>query len=54
MSSTILATRTIVILGFVLLIGSPALARDHKVEVCHVPPGNPENAQEISVSGKAA
>jgi hypothetical protein len=54
MSSTILATRTIVILGFVLLIGSPALARNHKVDVCHVPPGNPENAQEISVSGNAA
>jgi hypothetical protein len=52
MSSTILATRTIVILGFALLIGSPALA-GNKVQVCHVPPGNPENAHEISISENA-
>ncbi len=54
MSSTIRATRTIVILGFVLLIGSPALARNDMVEVCHVPPANPANAQDISISEKAA
>jgi hypothetical protein len=54
MFSTIFATRTIVILGLALLIGSPALARNDKVQVCHVPPGNPENAQEISVSANAA
>jgi hypothetical protein len=53
MSSTILATRTIVILGFALLIASPALARNDKVQVCHVPPGNPANAHEISISEKA-
>jgi hypothetical protein len=53
MFSTKLAARTIIIFGFGLLVGSPALARD-KVQVCHVPNGNPENAQDISISEKAA
>jgi len=43
----------IVILGFALLIGSPALAKNDKVQLCHVPPGNPANAHEISVSPNA-
>jgi hypothetical protein len=53
MFTTKLAARTIIIFGFGLLVGSPALARD-KVQVCHVPNGNPENAQDISISEKAA
>ncbi len=28
--------------------------QDHKVEICHVPPGNPENAHSIWVSSAAA
>jgi hypothetical protein len=53
MFSTKLATRTIIIFGFGLLVGSPALARD-KVQVCHVPDGNPENAHEISIAENGA
>jgi hypothetical protein len=54
MFSTMLSTRTMIMLGFALLIGSPALAGSHKVQVCHVPDGNPANAHEISVSANAA
>ena len=30
---------------------SPAMAQpqDHKITICHVPPGNPENAHEITI-----
>ena len=35
----------------VLLLGSAALAQ--KVDICHVPPGNPGNAHTISVSQSA-
>jgi hypothetical protein len=53
MFSTMLSTRTMIALGFALLIGSPALAGSHKAQVCHVPDGNPANAHEISVSARA-
>ena len=54
MFSMIFSTRTMIMLGFALLIGSPALAASHKAQVCHVPDGNPANAHEISVSANAA
>jgi len=30
-----------------------ASAKDHKITVCHVPPGNPENAHEITIDESA-
>ena len=35
------------------LLTGPAWAKNAKVEVCHIPPGNPENAHIISVSENA-
>lgn len=37
-----------------LILGAPAsyelrAARDHKVLICHIPPGNPDNRHEILV-----
>ena len=40
-----------VMAGSVLLLGSVAMAQ--KVNICHVPPGNPSNAHTISVSQSA-
>jgi hypothetical protein len=37
----------------VMLLASGALAGQAKVEICHVPPGNPDNARTISVSENA-
>ncbi|MGH7788586.1 MAG: hypothetical protein ACRERC_17075 [Candidatus Binatia bacterium] len=37
----------------VLLLGSTAMAGAPKVDICHIPPGNPGNPQSISV-GPAA
>lgn len=37
-----------------LALGSPAVAKDHEVDICHFPPGNPENVQVMSVAPKAA
>ena len=44
----------LVALALALALGSPALAADHKVDICHFPNGNPENTQVISVGPKAA
>ncbi len=38
---------------FVLLFCSTAFGGKAKVDVCHIPPGNPENFHTISVSEKA-
>ena len=40
-------------MALALALGSPALAKDHKTDICHFPQGNPENVQVISVSDKA-
>jgi hypothetical protein len=53
MKVTTVVTRMALVLGFALLIGLPATAKDDKVQVCHVPPGNQDNAHEITVSPKA-
>jgi hypothetical protein len=37
----------------VLLLGSTAMAGAPKVNVCHIPPGNPSNAHSISVGPSA-
>ncbi len=39
------------ILGFVLSI--PDAFAEHKVTICHIPPGNPDNAHTIEVSENA-
>ncbi len=57
------------IFGIILLVGAVASGvylvqreqelreqakeKEHKIEICHVPPGNPENAQEIEVDKNA-
>jgi hypothetical protein len=33
--------------------GGPKPPKEHKVEICHVPPGNPGNAHTIEVDGSA-
>jgi hypothetical protein len=40
-----------VALGVGGLFMAPAMAqdKDHKITICHVPPGNPANAHEISI-----
>ncbi len=38
----------VVLLSFVFASGVAA-KRDHKITICHVPPGNPANAHSISV-----
>jgi hypothetical protein len=53
MKITVAVARMALVLGFALMIGVPAMAKD-KVQVCHVPPGNPGNAHAIMVSQKAA
>ena len=37
----------------VLLLGSAAMAGAPKVDICHIPPGNPGNPQSISVDASA-
>jgi hypothetical protein len=39
--------------GGMLLLGSAAMAGQPKVLICHAPPGNPSNAQTISVAAPA-
>ena len=41
------------VIGISLLCATPALAKNHKVDICHVPPGNPANAHTITVSENA-
>ena len=47
--------RLLLLPAALLLLGSPAAhklnaaADDHKVLICHIPPGNPDNVQEILV-----
>jgi hypothetical protein len=45
----------VVVLAVAVLLMLPgaALAKHHKVDICHVPPGNPDNARTISVSANA-
>ena len=50
---TALLTTVMFLLSLVWL-ATPALAgRPHRVEVCHVPPGNPANAHTIRISPNA-
>lgn len=37
-----------------LTLGSAAAASDDQIDICHFPPGNPENVQVIRVGEKAA
>jgi hypothetical protein len=37
-----------------LTVSAPAIvAQDSKVVICHIPPGNPDNAHDIEVSSNA-
>ncbi len=40
-------------IGFLALYMSPAFAQNTKVDVCHIPPGNPDNAHTITISENA-
>ena len=51
-SLTALLTPAVLLLGLSWL-ASPAFAGTQKTTLCHVPPGNPENAHEIVVSENA-
>src|SRR5215813_12753474 len=47
------SVRTLLMAAGVLLLGSAAMAGAPKVNVCHIPPGNPGNAHSISVAPSA-
>ena len=40
-------------LGLVAFHAPDAIAKNAKVEVCHIPPGNPDNAHTITISENA-
>lgn len=46
------ASSSILLLAL-LALGTPAWAGNNKVQVCHVPPGNPSNFHTITVSENA-
>lgn len=49
-----MSKRTLVIILLTLAISTVALSQpDHKIEICHVPPGNPANAHTIEVDQNA-
>jgi len=41
------------VLSFALVVASPAFAQGNRVQICHVPRGNPGNVQMITVSANA-
>jgi len=43
----------LLVAAFVAVSGNPVQAGEDKVEICHYPPGNPENVQVISVGATA-
>ena len=43
---------TMLVTALAVFSGAPAQAAN-KVQVCHIPPGNPENVHTITVSEKA-
>jgi hypothetical protein len=47
------SVRTLLVAAGVLLLGSAAMAGAPKVNVCHIPPGNPGNPHSISVAASA-
>jgi hypothetical protein len=50
-----LLTVVLMAVGVGGVLASPALAepKDHKIAICHVPPGNPENAHVINIDQHA-
>ena len=47
--------RKLIYLGIIAFFAIGILfAKNHKVDICHIPPGNPENAHTINVSKIAA
>jgi hypothetical protein len=48
----IILTPTLVLLGLSWLATS-AFAANDKVTICHIPPGNPENVQILSIASSA-
>ena len=50
-----LLAAAMMVVGAGALLASPVLAQpqDHKVTICHVPPGNPDNPQTISIDQHA-
>jgi hypothetical protein len=46
----VIAVGTVVALGGALVSSANAAdQQDHKISICHVPPGNPENAHIITI-----
>jgi len=44
---------SVLIGAVVMLTGVASMARQQKVDICHVPPGNPDNAHTINVAEPA-
>ena len=49
MKAILVSTAVLVLLGTMLLWAAP----EPKITICHVPPGNPENAHMITISENA-
>ena len=45
--------RTLLLLSVVALLSIPVMGGEEKVTICHIPPGNPANAHEITVGVSA-
>jgi hypothetical protein len=50
-----LLAAVVVAVGVGGVLASPAMAKpqDHKIAICHVPPGNPDNAHVITIDQHA-
>jgi hypothetical protein len=44
---------SLILVAVALALANPVMAGGNKVDVCHIPPGNPENVHTITISDKA-
>lgn len=49
----VIAVGMVVALGGGLVSSANAQPQDHKITICHVPPGNPDNAHMITIDQHA-
>jgi len=52
-STSIARAAGLILIASLAAVTSPAQARDNKITICHVPPGNPDNAHTITISENA-
>ena len=54
-TNTRLLAAVVIAVGVGGVLASPAIAQpqDHKIAICHVPPGNPDNAHIVTIDQHA-